>query len=176
MGVLLISGGYGLEGSTGIIARLILSRIKSKGLECDVFRNDIVNLPLIGTPGCWESETVSAYRIDAEASDAFVLLTPEYHGTMSSTMKLQLDWLGKDQVGGKPFALVSMLGGVSNTSSLNHMRHVVRWLWGWCIPEQLAIPGGRQHLSKDNIVDDDLSQRLDDVLDSLVRTIEIFDN
>ena len=68
-------------------------------------------------------------------------------------------------------ALVSMLGGVSNTSSLNHMRHVVRWLGGWCIPEQVAIPGGRAHLSDDDIVDEGLSERLDGVLNSLIEII-----
>ena len=171
MGVLVISGGYGLDGSTGIVARAIVARAKSKGVDCDLFRNDLVTLPLVGAPGCWDSESVSEYRKKAETSEGFILITPEYHGTMSSTMKLQLDWLGKDQVGGKPFALVSMLGGVSNTSSLNHMRHVVRWLGGWCIPEQVAIPGGRAHLSDDDLVDEGLSERLDGVLDSLIDTM-----
>jgi FMN reductase len=176
MGVLVISGGYGLDGSTGIVAQTIVARTKSKGMDCDVFRNDITTLPLIGSPGCWDSESVSEYRSMAESSEGFILITPEYHGTMSSTMKLQLDWLGKDQVGGKPFALVSMLGGVSNTSSLNHMRHVVRWLGGWCTPEQVAIPGGRTHLSDDDLVEEGLSERLDVVLDSLMHAIEKFGN
>jgi len=176
MGVLVISGGDGIEGSTGIVAQAIVARIKSKGMDCDVFRNDIINLPLVGSPGCWDSESVSEYRRIVESSEGFILITPEYHGTMSSTMKLQLDWLGKDQVGGKPFALVSMLGGVSNTSSLNHMRHVVRWLGGWCTPEQVAIPGGRSHLSDDDLVDENLSLRLDGVLNSLIHTMEKFGN
>jgi len=176
MGVLVISGGYGLDGSTGIVARAIVARLNSKGLDCSVFRNDMVTLPLVGSPGCWESKSVSEYRSMAESSEGFVLLTPEYHGTMSSTMKLQLDWLGKDQVGGKPFGLVSMLGGVSNTSSLNHMRHVVRWLGGWCTPEQVAIPSGRSHLSDDDLVDRDLSERLDGVLESLIHTMGILRN
>lgn len=176
MGVLVISGGYGLDGSTGIVAQAIVARTKSKGVDCDVFRNDIITLPLVGSPGCWNSESVSEYRSMVESSEGFILMTPEYHGTMSSTMKLQLDWLGKDQVGGKPFALVSMLGGVSNTSSLNHMRHVVRWLGGWCTPEQIAIPDGRSHLSDDDLVDEGLSERLDSVLDSLIHAIEKLGN
>ena len=65
---------------------------------------------------------------------------------MSSTMKLQLDWLSKDQLAGKPVALVSLLGGKSNTSTLNHMRHVCRWLGAMCIPEQIAIPHGKKTL------------------------------
>jgi len=176
MSVLVITGGYGLDGSTGLVAKAIVGRINSRGVECDVFRNDLYPLPLVGAPGCWDSESVSDYRNKVESSEGYVLLTPEYHGTMSSTMKLQLDWLGKEQVGGKAFALVSMLGGVSNTSSLNHMRHVVRWLGGWCTPEQVAIPGGRSYLSDDEISDEGLSERLDNVLDSLTRAMKNLGN
>ena len=91
-------------------------------------------------PGCWESDVVKQLREMASSSHALVLISPEYHGTMSSTMKLQLDWLSKEQLAGKPVALVSLLGGKSNTSTLNHMRHVCRWLGALCIPEQIAIP------------------------------------
>ena len=176
MDVLIITGGYGLDGSTGIVAKAIVTRMKSKGVECNIFRNDTTSLPLVGAPGCWDSDSVSEYRCKVESSEGFILITPEYHGTMSSTMKLQLDWLGKDQVAGKPFALVSMLGGVSNTSSLNHMRHVVRWLGGWCTPEQVAIPGGRSHLSENDLVDENLSERLDSVLDSLIHAMQMLKN
>ena len=79
-----------------------------------------------------------------------------------------LDWLSKEQLAGKPVALVSLLGGKSNTSTLNHMRHVCRWLGALCIPEQIAIPHGKTHLEGGVISDSDLSERLDSVLESLL--------
>ena len=82
-------------------------------------------------------------------------------------MKLQLDWLSKNssQVS---LSHCKLLGGKSNTSTLNHMRHVCRWLGALCIPEQIAIPHGKAHLEGGVISDSDLSERLDSVLESLL--------
>ena len=168
MAIMILSGGYGIEGSCGVVVNDVEARLKSRGKRASVFRNDLTALPIIGTPGCWESNNVKTLKEMASKSHAFVLISPEYHGTMSSTMKLQLDWLSKDQLAGKPVALVSLLGGKSNTSTLNHMRHACRWLGAMCIPEQIAIPHGKKHLEGGVISDSDLSERMDLVLDSLL--------
>ena len=119
-----------------------MSRLEQKGVGYRVFRNDNTILPIIGEPDCWNSDAVKQLKDLASSSSAIILVSPEYHGTMSSTMKLQLDWLSKDELSRKPIGLVSLLGGTSNTSTLNHMRHVCRWLGAICIPEQIAIPEG----------------------------------
>ena len=168
MVVLILTGGYGLEGSCGLVVGDIVSRLEQKGVEYRVFRNDSTILPIIGEPDCWNSDAVKQLKDLASSSSAIILVSPEYHGTMSSTMKLQLDWLSKDELSRKPIGLVSLLGGTSNTSTLNHMRHVCRWLGAICIPEQIAIPEGRTHLEDGKISNPDLSNRLDTLIDSLL--------
>ena len=97
----------------------------------------------------------------ADTADAFVLSSPEYHGTMSGVMKNSMDWLSFDQTTGKVFGLISTLGGQSNTTTLNHMRTVVRWIHGWVIPEQLVVSNVKNAFSDDGtILDSNLSERL----------------
>ena len=168
MDVMILSGGYGIDGSCGVVVNEVQARLQKRAMRASIFRNDVTAPPIIGTPGCWESDVVKQLREMASKSHALVLISPEYHGTMSSTMKLQLDWLSKEQLAGKPVALVSLLGGKSNTSTLNHMRHVCRWLGALCIPEQIAIPNGKTHLEGGVISNSDLSERLDSVLESLL--------
>ena len=98
MVVLILTGGYGLDGSCGLVTRDIMWRLEQKGVECRVFRNDSTILPIIGEPDCWNSEAVKQLKDLASSSSAIILVSPEYHGTMSSTMKLQLDWLSKDEL------------------------------------------------------------------------------
>ena len=168
MSFLLLNGGYGIDGSSGIVVNIIRDRLNSMGQGSDLFRNDEKILPQVGAPGCWDSTEVKLLKNKAMESSGIILVSPEYHGTMSSIMKLQLDWLSKEELGGKPVALVSLLGGEANTSTLNHMRHVCRWLGAWCIPEQIAIPHGRRYLEEGDLTDRKLSDRLHNVLSSLV--------
>ena len=52
----------------------------------------------------------------ASSCDAFLVSSPEYHGTMSGVMKNTFDWVYENHVGGKVFGLMSTLGGISNST------------------------------------------------------------
>jgi FMN reductase len=104
-----------------------------------------------------------------EESDAFLLSSPEYHGTMSGVMKNTMDWMYDKHVGGKVFGLMSTLGGVTNANTLNHMRISLRWLHGWPVPEQLAVGHVKEAFDEDGaLVDDKLQQRLLNLVNSVL--------
>ena len=88
---------------------------------------------------------------------------------MSGVMKNTLDWLYKDHVSGKVFALMSSLGGISNSNTLNHMRVCIRWLHGWVIPEQVAVGHVKEAFDEDgNLSDDEISGRIETLVASLI--------
>ena len=126
-------------------------------------------LPLVGEEGCWEHPHVKQLQDLATEMDGYILTSPEYHGTMSGVMKNTLDWLYNKHVGGKAFALMSTLGGMTNSNTLNHMRISVRWLGGWCVPQQIAVGKVKNAFSDDgSLVDDELTERMESMVDALV--------
>ena len=163
-----ISGSYSLDSANGNMIDLVFTECKKMGAEVFVWDNKANPLPFVGEEGCWDHENVKLYKSMADSADAFVLSSPEYHGTMSGVMKNSLDWLSFDQTTGKVFGLISTLGGQSNTTTLNHMRTVIRWIHGWVIPEQLVISNVKNAFSEDGkIIDSNLSERLDKFSTSL---------
>jgi FMN reductase len=100
-----------------------LDECKALGAEVRVW--DLVEkpLPLVGAEGSWDDSNVKEFQALAIECDGYILTSPEYHGTMSGVMKNTLDWVYKDHVGGKAFGLMSTLGGITNSNTLNHMRN-----------------------------------------------------
>ena len=89
---------------------------------------------------------------------------------MSGVMKNTLDWVYKDHVGGKAFGLMSTLGGVTNSNTLNHMRISVRWIHGWCVPEQVAVGKIKDAFDDENNLNDpELAERVEGLAASVVQ-------
>ena len=165
-----ICGTYGLDSANGRMLEIVSEQLNSKGIEWVVWDNKAKPLPFVGEDGCWDHPNVKEYKEMASSVDAFVLSSPEYHGTMSGVMKNSLDWLSFDQTTGKIFGFISTLGGQSNTTTLNHMRVVARWIHGISIPEQLVVAKVKNVFDDNgNITDDDLNMRIEKFTDSLVR-------
>ena len=90
-------------------------------------------------------------------------------GTMSGAMKNTFDWLYSKHVKGKVFGLMSTLGGVQNSNTLNHMRIMLRWIHGWPVPEQLAIGKVKEAFDEDgNLVNEETKERLQNLVESVL--------
>ena len=168
-----ICGTYTLESANGRMLEIISDKLKRRGIDWVVWDNKNYPLPFVGEEGCWNHPNVIKYKELADSADAFVLSSPEYHGTMSGVMKNSLDWLSFDQTSGKIFAFISTLGGQSNTTTLNHMRVVARWIHGFSIPEQLVIAKVKTAFDENgDIVDEDIKNRIDKFTDSIIKHTE----
>ena len=156
-----LAGEYRATSKSGMLVNLALEIAKEQGAHVEFWDLSERPLPLVGEEGCWTHPNVKAFQSLLEESDAFLLSSPEYHGTMSGVMKNTLDWMYDKHVGGKVFGLMSALGGVTNANTLNHLRISLRWLHGWPVPEQLAIGHVKDAFDEDGaLVDHDLHQRL----------------
>ena len=135
-----LSGSISASSANQSLLTLALRAAEQAGAETVRWDLEENPLPLVGAADSWDDENVKAFQEMASSSDAFVLSSPEYHGTMSGVMKNSLDWLYSKHTSGKPFSLMCTLGGQASNNTLNHMRIAARRIHGWENTEQDAEP------------------------------------
>ena len=70
---------------------------------------------------------IERLRAELRESQAIILGTPEYHGTLSGALKAMLDLMGPDEFEGKIVGLVGVAGGITGAiQSLNTLRTIGR--------------------------------------------------
>jgi len=164
-----ICGTYDLDSANGRMLELLLDECRKLGAETVVWDHGAKPLPLVGAKGSWDDENVKEFQELAISSDAFILSSPEYHGTMSGVMKNSLDWLYSKHTSGKVFGLMSTLGGQASNNTLNHMRIAARWIYGWVAPVQIAVPHIKEAFNEDGtLVDEKIQERVSDLASSVV--------
>ncbi len=166
-----ICGSYELDSANGRLIEILFEECERLGAITSVWNNAERPLPLVGAEGSWDDRNVLAFQELATSSDAFVLSSPEYHGTMSGVMKNNLDWLYSKHTSGKVFGLMSTLGGKASNNTLNHMRIAARWIHGWVTPEQIAVPNVKTAFDDyGNLIDEDLNGRMLELAKSLIES------
>lgn len=84
-------------------------------------------------------------RALVQRADALLIGSPEYHGSMTGALKNALDLLGEDPIRGKLVGLCAVARGEAGAmNTLNHLRHVLRWMGAWVLPTQVSIPRARE--------------------------------
>ncbi|MGC1306331.1 MAG: NADPH-dependent FMN reductase [Phormidesmis sp.] len=149
---------------------LAAERAKDLGAEVQILDLKEMNLPFCdGGSDYPDYPDVEVMRKAVRESDALILATPEYHGSVSGVIKNALDLMSFEHLDGKVTGMISVLGGQPNSNALNDMRVIMRWVHGWVIPEQIAIGQAWKAFDKEgNLVDEKLSERFDAFAKSLV--------
>lgn len=101
---------------------------------------------------------------------ALVLVTPLYHNSFSGLFKNAIDYLGARDVRGKPVALMSTTGGIPSPQALDHLRIVVRSLYGVALPSQVIATDDKFELAggRYRVMAPDLTDRICDVARELL--------
>ena len=88
-----------------------------------------------------ESAATRALQAEVKAAAAVVLATPEYHGGMSSVIKLVIENLGfPSAIAGKPVALVGVAAGaIGAIKSLEQLRSVCAHIGGNVLPLGVSV-------------------------------------
>ncbi len=102
---------------------LTCDRLRALGAEVELLDLREMDLPLChGGKEYPDHPDVERLRQAFLEADGFVLVTPEYHGSVSGVLKNALDLMSFDQLDGKVAGMISILGGQSNSNALNHLR------------------------------------------------------
>ena len=170
MKVFSISGSLRQDSSTAKALDIALLAAERAGATVQV-----VNLLELDLPFCdgrkdeltYGGDVVRFGEMVAQA-DGLIIGSPNYHGSITGVLKNALDLLGPDAIRDKLVGLVATARGEAGAmNTLNHMRHVCRWMNGWVIPAEVSIP--RAHELLDEEVDPHLRLQLESLGKELVR-------
>lgn len=91
-------------------------------------------------------------------ADALVLASPDYHGSMSGTLKNFLDYFWED-FAGKTFGYI-IASHEKGLTVADQMRTAIRQCYGWSMPYNISISGDDDFDSKGDLVNSALSKRI----------------
>ncbi|MEO1430078.1 MAG: NADPH-dependent FMN reductase [Cyanobacteria bacterium J06632_19] len=165
-----IAGSLRNESYTHKVLGIAGQRVEALGVEVEILDLRKMLLPFCdGGDEYPEYPDVKRLQETVKQADGLILATPEYHGGMSGVLKNVLDLMSFTELSDKVVGSISILGGQSNSNSLNQMRIVMRWVHAWVIPEQIAIGQAWKAFDKEGkLLDEKLSERVDKFAQSLV--------
>lgn len=91
-------------------------------------------------------------------ADAFILATPDYHGSMSGSIKNFLDYFWSE-FAGKLFGYICS-SHEKGLTVMDQMRTAVRQCYGWSMPYGISINGEKDFGSTGNVTNKVLLQRM----------------
>lgn len=108
-------------------------------------------------------------------SEGMVWCSPERHGSMTSVMKSQIDWIPLSigavrPTQGKTLAVMQVSGGSQSFNTVNQLRILGRWMRLLTIPNQSSIPKAWLEFDDNNrMKPSSLYDRIVDVMEELVK-------
>ena len=158
------------------IAEWFADRARSHaGFDVDVADLAELNLPLFDEPhhprlGQYTHQHTKDWSAIVEASDAFVIVTPEYNYGYPAALKNAIDYLQKEWRD-KPVGFVSYGGVSAGTRAVQQLKQVVTTLKMLPLVEAVSIPFHPQFIGEDGRVqaNEIMEQAADAMLDELVR-------
>jgi NAD(P)H-dependent FMN reductase len=133
-----------------------------EGADVDIFEG-LSEIPFYNEDIDVEGKVPAAaarLRAAAQASDAFLLFSPEYNGTIPAVLKNAIDWLsrpyGAGAFGGKPVAVVgTAFGQYGGVWAQDEARKAVGIAGGKVIEDlKLSIPGSLTRFAETHPADD----------------------
>ena len=149
--------------------KLVLEEAKRYGSDSRVLDLREVRLPIYDPSGSVSEELYRKVNGNRENvldtvtkainwADAFVLATPDYHGSMSGAMKNFLDYFW-EEFAGKTFGYI-IASHEKGLTVADQMRTSVRQCYGWSMPYNISINGGSDFNSAGNPISSLLANRI----------------
>lgn len=139
MKILAIYGSTHQDGNSRVLAHLIGESALQSGAEVIYFDVLQKELPLFRTDRDFKDvPVVNEIRSLAAEVDAFIVVSPEYHGCMSNAIKNFFDF-HYQQFAGKAFAIATTTGGSMGVSCNSQMRIAIQHCHGWALPYQVGV-------------------------------------
>ena len=153
-------------GSYSTIAlNMILDMAKGNEAETKLLDLRLTNLPMLYAAKDDTHEIVQVTEL-VEWADAYILATPDYHGSMSGSLKNFLDYFWSE-FAGKTFGYI-VASHEKGLTVMDQMRTAVRQCYGWSIPYGVSINPEDDFDNKRKVINGKLSSRLDMLARDLV--------
>jgi FMN reductase len=155
------------EGASSTTALSItLEFAKKQGAETRLLDLRQTKLPLYDPTENQSIFEVKKVQDDVNWSDALILSTPDYHGSMSGAMKNFLDYFWAE-FAGKTFGYICA-SHEKGLTAMDQMRTAVRQCYGWSIPYGVSVR------DSDDFVQGKITSKLESRLDMLARDLVVY--
>lgn len=156
--VLCVIGSAARNSATHTVVGQIARRLEVLGAAVDVFDPAEEPLPLFNPESAYLSRQFLDLRNRVERADAYVFGTPDYHGSISSTLKNFLDHFWQEFTG-KLFAPV-VCSNDKGLTVIDQLRTVARQCYAWTLPYGLSYTAPIE-VRDGELVSEALGQRID---------------
>jgi FMN reductase len=130
--VLVVVGSPGAQSATRTVLLHVAEALREGGCEVDVLDLPQEPLPLFNPETAYSAAAYPALKARVDRADVLLLGTPDYHGSMSSTIKNFLDHFWREFTGKLFVTIVSSYEkGLTVTDQL---RTVARQCYAWSLP------------------------------------------
>ncbi len=135
--VLCVVGTSGRNSATHTVIGEIASQLRALGMDTEVFNPSEEPLPLFNPESSHASPEFRALKTRVDRADVFVLGTPDYHGSVSSTLKNFLDHFWRE-FSGRLFAQV-VVSHETGLTVIDQLRTVARQCYAWTLPYGISV-------------------------------------
>jgi FMN reductase len=164
--VLGVAGSMRQDSYSTLGLRMVLEEAKKYYSESYLLELRDINLPLYDPSGPSSNDpsfnnsnnVLEKITTTLKWADALVLASPDYHGSMSGTLKNFLDYFWED-FAGKTFGYI-IASHEKGLTVADQMRTAVRQCYGWSMPYNISINGEKDFDSKGNLVNSALVKRI----------------
>ena len=144
---------------------MILDMAKGNEAETKLLDLRQTNLPMLYAAKDDTHEIGQVTEL-VEWADAYILATPDYHGSMSGSLKNFLDYFWSE-FAGKTFGYI-VASHEKGLTVMDQMRTAVRQCYGWSIPYGISINPEDDFNDKKEVINRKLWTRLDMLARDLV--------
>jgi azobenzene reductase len=141
---------------------------KKQGAETRLLDLKQTPLPLYDPTSNQYLSEIKKVQDDVNWSDALILSTPDYHGSMSGVMKNFLDYFWAE-FAGKTFGYICA-SHEKGLTAMDQMRTAVRQCYGWSIPYGVSVS------DSDDFINGKITPKLESRLDMLARDLVVYGN
>ena len=148
------------EGSHGTRAlKIVLDRMEKLQAETHLLDLRKVKMPTFNPNSSAQSgKRIREVTEEVNWADVFILATPDYHGSMSGTMKNFLDHYWQE-FAGKTFGYICT-SHEKGLTVMDQMRTAVRQCYGWSLPYGISVNGEEDFNEDGELVNSLLAKRL----------------
>jgi NAD(P)H-dependent FMN reductase len=137
----------------------VLDAAAEHGAETELLDVREYDLPVFD-PDEPEPEAATELKRKIREADTVIWGSPVYHGSYSSAFRNVHDYCGWDEYEDTTVGLLATAGGGSFGSTLDHMRVTARGVHAWVLPHQVGIRNARDKIEGDEIIDEDIEDRV----------------
>ncbi len=177
--IAIITGSVRMGRQSQKVAYYLEQKLNEREISVDLIDLGEYTLPLLRErvgrhPEPPEDAVEISDRLDK--SDALILVSPEYHGSVSGVLKNALDYFRKE-FQGKPIGVATAsAGGFGGINASNQLQHIILSMGGYPMPQKLLVPKVQDAFDADlEPRQDRLEQTTGKFLDDLLWQTEAFD-